>query len=56
MMIKFPEDATAEKRVAIIAGMYLIEYAVQEFKRQQNKNNNGGGGGGAPPKNEEMSR
>ena len=55
MMIKFPDDATPEKRVAIVAGMMLIEYAVQEFKRQQN-NNNGGGSGGAPPKNNEMKR
>ena len=54
-VVNFPDDATPEKRAGIIAGMMLIEYAVNEKKQQDNKNNNGGGGG-APPTSQTMSR
>ena len=54
-VVNFPDDATPEKRLGIIAGMMLIEYAVNEKKQQDNKNNNGGGGG-APPTSQTMSR
>jgi len=54
-VVNFPDDATPEKRAGIIAGMMLIEYAVNEKKQQDNKNNNGGGGG-APPTSQTMTR
>jgi len=53
--IQFPEGSTPEQRSALLAGMMLIEYTVNEMRRQNN-NQNGGGGGGAPPKNGEMER
>ena len=41
----------------LLLGTMLIEFTVQEFKRQQNKNNSGGAGsGGGAPKAEEMQR
>lgn len=57
VLIRFPENANSQERSQLLLGTMLIEFTVQEFKRQQNKNNNGGGGsGGAPPKGEEMER
>lgn len=53
-IIKFPQDAPPEKRLGLLAGMFLIEYAVNEKKQQDQKNNNGGGGGG--PAVQEMQR
>jgi hypothetical protein len=52
-LIVFPKDATPEKRVGLVAGMFLIEYAVNEKKSQDQKNN---GGGGGSPASQEMSR
>lgn len=54
MVVVFPDNASADERSAIIAGMMLIEYSVMELRRQ-NQKDNGGGAGGAPPK-QEMTR
>lgn len=53
-VINFPDNAAPEERAGLIAGMMLIEYAVNEKKQQDNKNNNGGGGGA--PARQEMAR
>ena len=53
-VVNFPADAPVEKRMGLLAGMMLIEYAVNEKKQQDQKNNSGGGG--APPAAQEMQR
>ena len=54
--IQFPPGSTADQRATLLAGMFLVEYTVNELRRQNNNNGGGGGGGGAPPKNNEMER
>uniref|UniRef100_A0A7S3AS35 Phospholipid scramblase n=1 Tax=Haptolina ericina TaxID=156174 RepID=A0A7S3AS35_9EUKA len=47
--VQFPAEATADERASLLGAMFLIEFTVNEFRRQNNNNNNGGGGGGSPP-------
>jgi len=54
MVVAFPDNATADERSAILAGMMLIEFSVMEMRRQQQKEN--GGGAGGAPNSEEMKR
>jgi len=53
--VQFPEGATADQRASLLGAMFLVEFTVNEFRRQNN-NNNGGGGGGAPAQPQEMER
>jgi len=39
IVARFPEDATAQQRAAIMGGLFLIEFAVMEWKRLQERNN-----------------
>ena len=54
LFIQFPQGSTDESRAALLAGMMLVEYTVQELKRlhdRQRRNQNqsyAGGDGGAP--------
>lgn len=56
--VVFPQGSTPDQRASLLGAMFLIEFTVNEFKRQENKNNNNGGGfaGGGPAKPEEMER
>ena len=45
LVVRFPPGSTPKQRAALIASLFLVEFAHFEAKRQDN--NGGGGGGGA---------
>ena len=42
--------------IALLGGMFLVEYTIMELKRQQEKENNNQGGGGGAPEQQQMAR
>lgn len=38
-LVRFPPNATTEQRAALLGGMYLVEFAHMELRKQQNNNN-----------------
>lgn len=46
IVLRFPEDSTAEQRAGILGGVMLVEYTAMELKRIQEGNSSSAGGGG----------
>ena len=47
-MVVFPPDSTPDQRASLLGAMFLIEFTVNELRRENNRNNNSGFAGGGP--------
>mmetsp|Transcript_55884 Transcript_55884/g.98674 ORF Transcript_55884/g.98674 Transcript_55884/m.98674 type:complete len:80 (+) Transcript_55884:1-240(+) len=54
-IVQFPQGSTPDQRAALLGAMFLVEFTVNEARRQNNNNNSGFSGGG-PAAPQEMER